>query len=246
MTLYCQLCDEPTERYHRTGKMRCRRCALLSDDPIVRQRLIEAKQARDELWLNNYWWGCPIFTGAAPEWPSGDERWRPIENLRGQYDVSDQGRVRSWWYNRGGDYYRRVIPRLVVSSPNEAGYRTVSLVDWHTGIKDTYNIHVLVTAAFRGPRPDGYVSGHTDGRPANNHLSNLGWITYKENEADKHRHGTAMVGSRNVGAKLTEPLVIAMRMDREFGATLSALAAKYGVRKTVVSKICRWEAWRHV
>lgn len=44
--------------------------------------------------------------------------------------------------------------------------------------------------AFVGPRPDGMVTCHNDGNPANNNLSNLRWDTQSNNQLDAVKHGT--------------------------------------------------------
>lgn len=58
-----------------------------------------------------------------------------------------------------------------------------------TGVKMTM-VHVLVAAAFLGPRPDGMQVRHADGDRFNNHLSNLCYGTSKDNTDDAIRHGT--------------------------------------------------------
>lgn len=227
--------------------MRCARCYRACKDTEIRKALIADKQKRDEEWLNIYWWGCPLFAAAAHgDWPIS-ERWRPIENYRGQYDVSDLGRVRCWYYNVAGVYYKRAVPRLVKSSVNSGGYPGLHLVDWHTGGGHQHTVHSLVCETFRGFRPSkNYVVGHRNGNPLDNRLSNLGWITYRENEADKERHGTKMFGERNHGAKLSAPQVIEMRERKSRGESIYTLSKVFGVRPTVISKICRRQAWRHI
>lgn len=45
----------------------------------------------------------------------------------------------------------------------------------------TKYIHGLVAEAFLGPRPEGYQVDHKDGNRSNNHISNLEYVTAKEN-----------------------------------------------------------------
>jgi transposase-like protein len=58
-------------------------------------------------------------------------------------------------------------------------------------------VHHLVLAALLRPRPAGYQAAHGDGNKLNNTAANLRWATPKENNADKLRHGTALLGTKN-------------------------------------------------
>lgn len=51
-------------------------------------------------------------------------------------------------------------------------------------------MHVLVAAAWLGPRPDGLVIRHLDGNSRNNDVRNLAYGTPAENVRDTVRHGT--------------------------------------------------------
>jgi hypothetical protein len=51
-------------------------------------------------------------------------------------------------------------------------------------------IHVLVTGAFIGPRPDGMQVRHLDGNKLNNRTENLSYGTPSENQFDRTKHGT--------------------------------------------------------
>lgn len=111
------------------------------------------------------------------------ENWRPIPGYEGRYDVSHQGRVRSWHRYRG-----EPGPRPVKAVPGGNGYLKVRLTA--DGRGKTWNVHQLVAAAFLGPRPNGYETRHRDGNHMHNHLSNLRYGTRSENAQDSIRHGT--------------------------------------------------------
>lgn len=57
-------------------------------------------------------------------------------------------------------------------------------------------IHTLVLEAFVGPRPEGAVCCHIDGDPTNNHVTNLRWGSYSDNNHDLVRHGTHFQASK--------------------------------------------------
>lgn len=113
------------------------------------------------------------------------EEWRPIPGYEG-YRVSDHGRVESLHRWRGQDG-----PRILRTSPNVFGYPTVQLRKQGAPRNRVARcVHVLVAAAFLGPRPAGLEVRHLDGNPQNCHVGNLAYGTRAENIADQLRHGT--------------------------------------------------------
>jgi hypothetical protein len=111
------------------------------------------------------------------------ERWLPIPDFD-EYDVSDEGRVRSW-----RPYHRdKPAPRLLKPFPNEMGYLQVDLRRDRT--RCARKVHVLVALAFIGPRPEGQEVRHLDGNCQNNVAGNLVYGSHSENEMDRVRHGT--------------------------------------------------------
>lgn len=122
-----------------------------------------------------------------------NEIWKPIPGYEGQYEVSDQGRVRSLdrTLTTKLGYQRRHKGHMINPRLSRRGYLRVSL----TKKKDHY-MHRLVLLAFTGPRPEGMECLHDDGNPLNNNLKNLRWGTPSENAYDRVRHGTHSLASR--------------------------------------------------
>jgi HNH endonuclease len=71
---------------------------------------------------------------------------------------------------------------VLKASLGSNGYLTVRLNG------KTAAVHQLVLKTFRGPRPDGMVACHDDGRKTNNALTNLAWGTPSSNQLDRYRH----------------------------------------------------------
>ena len=94
------------------------------------------------------------------------ENWRSI-NLYLNYEISDIGRVKN--VKTG---------RILKPSINTGGYYYVNLCN---GGKVKHKIHRLVAEAFITNFEDKPVVDHHDGNKTNNHISNLGWATIKEN-----------------------------------------------------------------
>jgi hypothetical protein len=116
--------------------------------------------------------------------PSKPERWLPVVGYEGLYEVSDFGRVRSLprpGTQRGG--------RILKLPPNSGGYPVVSLSRANRHV--TRPVHVLVAAAFLGPRPNGMQVCHNDGHRTNAVLANLRYDTPGGNSQDMIRHGTS-------------------------------------------------------
>lgn len=111
-------------------------------------------------------------------------------------------------------------------------------------------IHTLVLEAFVGPRPKGYHGCHMDGDVNNNHLSNLRWLSAKENMSHKKIHGTENWGERNFMTKLSEKQIIKMRKEYVRKSlrisNLKELGKKYGMNYRVVYKIVIGESWSHI
>lgn len=103
-----------------------------------------------------------------------DEQWKCYPGDE-RYEVSDQGRVRS---------YCQAEPRLLATQVARSGHLRVHLSG---GVR---LVHHLVMETFVGPRPSGLDTRHLDGDPTNNHLDNLAYGTRSQNALDSVAHGT--------------------------------------------------------
>ncbi len=169
-----------------------------------------------------------------------DDFFRPIDGYPA-YRVSRDGEVESCWSRT---VHKRLTSTCLPLKPVHRGrYLTVNLSD---GVKKKRRyIHRLVLAAFVGPCPEGMVCRHLDGNPSNNRVENLAWGTYTENEQDKHRHGTWLMGEK-INAKLTEGEVLEIRRLRDEGVSFAELAERFGVSCQNVANIVHRRSWRHL
>ena len=146
--------------------------------------------------------------------------------------------------NRGN--IRRVhgkISLALTPTKYRSGHRFIGL-HGDDGQHVRLGVHVLVIAAFVGPRPDGMLVCHNNGRAGDDRLENLRYDTSAGNRADTYRHGTAIYGSKSKVAKLTEAQVRRIRKQREAGQTCASLARKYGVSESTISKLTRFDTWQ--
>lgn len=163
-----------------------------------------------------------------------EEQWKRT-HVRGDiYRVSNHGRVKS-------------LSHGIKSQGLLNGYRKVELcVD---GAGKTLYVHRLVLTAFTGPPPtEAHQCNHIDGDKANNHISNLEWVTQSENI--HHALDTGLNGQRgseHTKAKLNEDRVLEMR-ERYWtcgSVTQRELADEYGVGQMTVSNALRGITWKH-
>lgn len=168
-----------------------------------------------------------------------EERWLPIAGYEGRYEVSDQGRLRS---------YTRWKDGRILNGCKHYDYGRVSHVGTvlsdGTGQKREYRIHTLVLEAFVGPRPEGLGCCHNNGNAADNRLENLRWDNQRSNTLDAIRHGTQPVGELHPNAKLTIDDVCCIRAEPPFRGVNAMLGRAFGVAPTLIYKIRAGEVWK--
>lgn len=100
------------------------------------------------------------------------EEWKWIPGFEGQYKASTYGRIKSFKKSTDG--------LIMTGTSTKDGRIRVNL----NGKK--YLVHRLVLLTFKpqGQKTSDNIVLHIDGNPANNHLNNLKWGTYKENAQD--------------------------------------------------------------
>ena len=79
--------------------------------------------------------------------------------------------------------------KMVVTQTSDRSYLGVKLRD-EFGLWKRVKVHVVMMAAFIGPRPDKLVINHIDGDKFNNKIDNLEYCTQLENE----RHSLTVLG----------------------------------------------------
>ena len=171
------------------------------------------------------------------------ERWLPIEEFPG-YEVSDHGRVRSYWQRggKGQPWSITILPQRILSPCFVGKYPGVSLSG------QTRNIHTLVLVTFTGPPPPGHECCHGDGDRTNNYLSNLRWGTHSDNKFDRVKHGNSPnhKGVNHPNAKLTNDQVLHIRELRSQGYRLAEIGKMFNIASNTVSYIARRILWPHV
>ena len=159
------------------------------------------------------------------------ERWLPVVNWDGLYEVSDQGRVRSLPRStvsgiRGGKVLRfRSLP---------TGYLRISLYSGERKEPDRY-VHDLVAEAFIGPKPEGQEVRHGPGGKADNRLVNLSYGTHIANCEDRARDLDYH--------KLNRAKAAEVRARAAAGMPQGLIAAEFGIGRSHVSRIVSGHCW---
>lgn len=153
------------------------------------------------------------------------ERWAPIPGYA-DYEVSDQGRVRS--LDRVVPYVdgrmRRCRGRLLKLSPNNDNGPHLVVALGHDKQFKGHLVHRLVLLAFVGPCPDGMEGCHNNGDSLDNRLTNLRWDNRSGNMLDAVRHGTHSKTRRTHcprGHVLAEPNLKASASKRGYRTCLT-------------------------
>lgn len=173
------------------------------------------------------------------------EIWKIISE-NNHYEISSFGRIRSTFPPANpkrkdrpgrGTKYRKI--RLT-----KQGYPHISIrVDQKLTI---LRLHRLVAEAFI-PNPENkpYVN-HIDGNKKNNNVSNLEWVTPKENSEHAQRLGKYGIGSANKMSILNEKAVNLIKNMLDYGISNSNIAQCFNVNSSVISLIKTNKSWKHV
>ena len=175
----------------------------------------------------------------------GAESWQDIPGFDGWYQVSDEGRVRSW-RTRANFCKRAAVPRVLSGRHNMQGYLEVKLTHAVLG-KVRVLVHHLVLATFVAHRPHGMVCDHVNAVRNDNRPENLRWVTTRENVQHANRLGR-MDG--RPGARSQSPLclddVLEIRRRRAAGEKLKPIAEAFGVSLSTVTNIATRKTWAEV
>ena len=170
--------------------------------------------------------------------------WRKI--FHDLYEVSENGRVRRiapWKTGIIGQVTRK--PKEIKLHKTQYGYLQAVLSK--DSVKRYFQVHRLVAEAFIGPCPDNYVINHKDGNKANNHYSNLEWVTQKNNIKHSILMNKHPIGSKNGMAILTEDDVKEIKKAIQDKTKRACdLADEFCVDRTTISAIKRGKNWQRV
>lgn len=132
-----------------------------------------------------------------------EEIWKDIKGYEGLYQVSNLGRVRS--LDRTVSYCgrtRKFFGKILIEDDEsiQSYQRYVSVDLCKNGGERHYLVHRLVADAFL-PNPENKPTvNHINGHKHNNHLDNLEWATWSENNSHAFRIGLNTTDPNKSGA----------------------------------------------
>ena len=177
------------------------------------------------------------------------EVWKDIPEFRGSYQVSNMGRVRSLdrvvtCSDGSMRKYKGKVLKLQVDKTTGYEYLTLS----NDGKRNTKKVHRLVLEVFK---PHVNMSdlevNHMDGNKLNNHLTNLEWVTGRDNIL--HAYDMGLInnkGERAPHAKLSNTDVLEILRRLSTGELHRDIGLDYGVSKSCITKINTGTTWRSV
>ena len=123
--------------------------------------------------------------------------------------------------------------------------------------QENARVHRLVTEAFLGKCPDGFVANHKDGDKTNNRITNLEYVTSSENNQHaldtglRHTANMSEVvvkrGEENHYSKITESDVLnILKLRKETGLGCRNLSKITGISHGIINGILSGRSLKHV
>ncbi len=110
------------------------------------------------------------------------EVWKAIPKYEGIYEASNLGKIRSLRFRNRVLEKSLDIPRILKQSNGPQGYLVIRLSK--NNIQTMYRVHRLVLKTFI-PGFDHLEVNHKNLKRSDNRLSNLEWVTAKQNSAHR-------------------------------------------------------------
>ena len=159
------------------------------------------------------------------------EQWKVIKGFE-NYLVSSLGNVKT---------INGKLKKVVYDSKNDYGY--VEL--WKNNKGKKFRIHRLVAETFIPNTLGKEQVNHIDGDKKNNCISNLEWVTPKENirHAIENDLSSIKYGSKNLASKLKEEDVKYIRENAGINKSVKELSEIYNVSTTTIYNIINYKKW---
>lgn len=148
-----------------------------------------------------------------------------------------------------GHIYSEHLKRNISEYTDKDGYKKVRLSNGN-GSRKVFSVHRLVLETFEpNSNSDNLQVNHKDGHKDNNKLSNLEWVTCKENINHAYNLGLySNIGDDNNGEhKLkTQQVLEIINLLLQHQMTIQAIADKYSVSKYAIECIKYKKTWKHL
>lgn len=182
-----------------------------------------------------------------------NEIWREIPGFDGRYLASSLGNLKSISvavsHCPKGKWLKRVIPeKAIKTSSDKFGYRRTTLT--HNGKRKNWLVHRLIAISFiRNPDNLPCVN-HIDSCTHNNRIENLEWVDHAGNMRHAALRGrmasNSGKGMKSPAAKLTDDLVIEIKIRLADGEGPASISLDYAVTPSAISEIKSGRSWSHI
>ncbi len=148
-----------------------------------------------------------------------------------------------------GHIYSEHLKRNISEYFDKDGYKKVRLSNGD-GSRKVFSVHRLILETFEpNPNSVNLQVNHKDGDKTNNRLSNLEWVTCKENINHAYKMGLySNIGDNNNGDHVlcTSQVLEIIDLLLEHNMTIQAIANKYHVSKFAIESIKYKRTWKHL
>lgn len=171
------------------------------------------------------------------------EIWKEIPGWEQYYEVSNFGKIKSKDKNISNGRSKRFMPsKLMKFWIDQKGYSKVYL----RNPKKFVYVHRIVALAFLGE--SNLQVNHIDGNKSNNNITNLEYLTCKENIS--HAISLGLIdkkGTKHHNVRLTPEIVSEIRLKYSTEKiTQKELAQLYNISNQHVSRIINYQNWKNL
>jgi hypothetical protein len=173
------------------------------------------------------------------------ENWKDIQGYEGLYQISNLGNIKGIQriVKHSTVGVTRNVPEKLISTFLTKGYKRVNL--WKDNKDKKHPVHVLIAQAFIPNPQNKPCVNHIDGKPSNNNINNLEWVTHSENSQHAANMGLISTGEKCNLTKLTEKQVLEIRALK--GKMFQhEIAKRYGITQSGVSTIHTNKNWKQL
>ena len=152
------------------------------------------------------------------------EIWKDIPNYEGLYMASNLGRIKSLVNNK-------------ILKQNGDNYGYLQVILYKGSLRNTGKVHRLVALSFIENTENKKQVNHIDGNKHNNEISNLEWVTNKENKLHAIRNGITIIHEKTrIAQKEYRDKVILNTENGIFYKSTTEIGLMYNVNASTVRR----------